>query len=185
MFLDFVKNISYYISHFILCRYLILNKPLERIIKQFDFYFTLKNHYQSFTLLRYPLMEVSKSSWKRQIENQCFYVLWTHLHTAFANYKCSIFLADYGNSKKTKRNIILKYILCIIIKNHNCLLKFITVKFFQQNQYIIISLPSILKEWRISEFFYMWFPSSLKYSLNLFVYIHDVLPTLLDKWVYI
>ena len=103
MFLDFVKNISYYISHFILCRYLILNKPLERIIKQFDFYFTPKSHYQSFTLLWYPLIQVSKSSRKCQIENQCFYVLWTHLHTAFANYKCSIFLADYGNSKnKTK-----------------------------------------------------------------------------------
>ena len=59
---------------------------------------------------------------------------------------------------KTKRNIILKYILCIIIKNHNCILKLITVKFLQQNQYIIISVPFILKEWRISELFFMRFP---------------------------
>ena len=139
------------------------------MIKQFDFYFTPKSHYQSFTLLRYPLIQVSKSSRKGQIENQCFYILWTQIMEIV----------------KTKRNIILKYILCIIIKNHNCILKFITVKFLQQNQYIIISVPSILKEWRISELFFMRFPSSVKYSLNLFVYIHDVLPTILDKWVYI
>lgn len=73
------------------------------MIKQFDFYFTPKRHYQSFTLLRYPLIQISKSSGKGQIENQCFYVLWTHLYTEFASCKCSIFLADYGNSKnKTK-----------------------------------------------------------------------------------
>ena len=50
-------------------------------------------------------MEVSNSSRKGQIENQCFYVLWTHLHTAFASYTCSIFLADYGIGKnKTKHH---------------------------------------------------------------------------------
>ena len=75
------------------------------MIKQFDFYFTPKSHIQSFTLLRYPLSEVSKSSRKGQIENQCFYALWTHLHTAFASYKCSIILAKYRNSKnKTKHH---------------------------------------------------------------------------------